>query len=160
MTRGRQVRGRDVTALIARNDDEFAEAVGDAALIALLQSKPDGDEVPSSVWWLIAEALRTTVELRRCLAGHELKMAETLRYEAELLSEAALAELAAATGARPTPIAADATPQHRGLRPSFALQMSVLFLARMLVSQSATTPARLANTLAAHLRALDAVRQD
>jgi hypothetical protein len=39
-------------------------------------------------------------------------------------------------------------------RPAFGLQLSVLFLARMLVSHRLTTPQRLANTLAAHLRAL------
>jgi hypothetical protein len=158
--RGRErARGHDVTALVDRNaDDEFAEAVGDAALIALLRSKPRDDEVPSSVWWLIAESLRTTVELRRCL-GHQPQLAATLNHEAVLLTEAALAELAAATGARPTPIVVDASAQQPGLRPGFGLQLSVMFLARMLVSQTATTPQRLANTLAAHLRALAATRE-
>jgi hypothetical protein len=147
-----------VTALLDRDaDDEFAEVVGDAALIALLRTKPADDPVPSSVWWLIAESLRTTVELRRCLLSHQQQAAANLSLEAILLTEAALAELVAATGARPTPLAVDTTEQQRGLRPSFSLQMSVLFLARMLVSHSSVSPQRLANTLAAHLRALTAV---
>ena len=40
---------------------------------------------------------------------------------------------------------------------ALAYAVAVLFLARMLVSHAATAPARLANTLAAHLRALAAV---
>ena len=77
--------------------------------------------------------------------------------EAVLLTEAALAELAAATGARPTLVAIDDEPRQRWLRPGFGLQMSVLLLARMLVSHSSTAPQRLANTLSAHLRALAAI---
>jgi hypothetical protein len=81
--------------------------------------------------------------------------------EARLLTEAALAELAEITGARPTPLAlvpptAD-RPKVAATRRAFGMQLSVLFLARMLVSHRATTPQRLANTLAAHLRALAAI---
>jgi hypothetical protein len=81
-----------------------------------------------------------------------------LLTEATLLTEAALAELLETTGARPTPIT---MPLNRAsdtrvapTRPTFGLQLSILFLARMLVSHHVTTPQRLANTLAAHLRAL------
>jgi hypothetical protein len=81
--------------------------------------------------------------------------------EATLLTEAALAELAETTGMRPTPIAMPSGPRVLSratpTRPAFGLQLSVLFLARMLVSHNVTTPQRLANTLAAHLRALAAV---
>ena len=151
--------------LIRAVDDEFAEAVGDAALVALLATKPDGDVIPSSVWWLIAETLRTSVGLRRALQvglpADETRAAEAVEMminEARLLTEAALDELAQATGARPTPIV---VPRDHGpkVRPAFGLQLSVLFLARMLVSHTATTPARLANTLAAHLRALASIEQ-
>jgi hypothetical protein len=141
-------------------DDEFAEAVGDAALVALLATKPAGELIPSSVWWLIAETLRTSVSLRRALqvglpadATRAAEAVEMMTNEARLLTEAALDELAVATGARPTPIMVSNDHGAR-VRPAFGLQLSVLFLARMLVSHSLTTPERLANTLAAHLRAL------
>jgi len=141
-------------------DDQLAETVGDAALVALLQTMPPGDEVPSSVWWLIAEALRTSVSLRRSLQGGSpapgSSAAEAVAMminEARLLTEAALDELATTTGARPMPIVVPSSAPPK-VRPVFGVQLSVLFLARMLVSHSVTTPQRLANTLAAHLRAL------
>jgi hypothetical protein len=148
-------------------DDQLAEAVGDAALAALLRSKPRDDEIPSAVWWLIAETLRTSVAIRRevtadgALDRDELAMRFT---EASLLSEAALAELAETTGARPTliglpPSRADRT-RVAPTRPTFGLQLSILFLARMLVSHRLTTPQRLANTLSAHLRALAVLELD
>ncbi len=144
-------------SLVDRNaDDEFAEVVGDAALLALLRNKPPDDPVPSSVWWLIAEALRTSVELRRAIAGSDQLAIPTLVAEAVLLTDAALSELISTTGAHPTPVVAEPSPGDRGLRPGFGLQLSVLFLARMLVSHATTTPQRLANTLAGHLRALAA----
>jgi hypothetical protein len=141
-------------------DDAFAETVGDAALAALLHTKPADELVPSAVWWLVAETLRTSVTIRRAVAAHLPEEAEDLPMlinEAVILTEAALAELAETTGARPTPMSIpraredhSATPT----RPAFGLQLSVLFLARMLVSHRVTTPQRLANTLSAHLRAL------
>jgi hypothetical protein len=145
-------------------DDPLAASVGDAALAALLRTKPGDDEIPASVWWLIAEALRTSVTIRRTLAtdlSPEREDLPILITEARLLTEAALAELAEITGARPTPLAlvpptAD-RPKVAATRPAFGMQLSVLFLARMLVSHRATTPQRLANTLAAHLRALAAI---
>jgi hypothetical protein len=146
------------TSLINRNaDDEFAEIVGDAALVALLRSKPQDDEVPAAVWWLIAETLRTTVELRQAVAGHDAESVNVLTGEAVLLTEAALAELAAVTGAHPTPIDVTGEPSRRPMRPAFGLQLSVLVMARMLVSHTPTAPLRVANTLAAHLRAVAAV---
>jgi hypothetical protein len=146
--------------LLPSQDDRFAETVGDAALVALLQTKPEGEQIPSSVWWLIAETLRTSVSLRRAvqfgLPADGTSAAEAIEMmvnEARLLTEAALDELAQTTGARPTAIVVPAEPSK--VRPAFGLQLSILFLARMLVSHSITQPERLANTLAAHLRALD-----
>lgn len=143
------------------SDDLLAEAVGDAALAALLRCKPREEQIPASVWWLTAETLRTSVGIRRVVAANLPTDADELAMlitEATLLTDAALAELAETTGARPTPVA---VPSHRGApvarsatRPAFGLQLSVLFLARMLTSHRVTTPQRLANTLAAHLRAL------
>jgi hypothetical protein len=145
-------------------DDALAESVGDAALAALLRTKPGNDQIPASVWWLIAETLRTSVTIRRALAtdiSPEREDLPMLVAEARLLTEAALAELAEVAGARPTPLMLvhPDRPASRpsGARPQFGLQLSVLFLARMLVSHRATTPQRLANTLAAHVRALNAV---
>lgn len=144
--------------VVDRNTDEaFAAMVGDTALLALLRSKPTDDNVPSAVWWLVAETLRTTAAMRRALAGYGDGPACMLVDESVLLTEAALGELAAATGAHPTPVAVvPAAAKHR-LRPGFSVQLSVLFLARMLVSHNSTEPHRLANTLAAHLRALASV---
>jgi hypothetical protein len=151
------------TPLMRPVDDEFAEAVGDAALVALLATKPPDELIPSSVWWLIAETLRTSVSLRRALqvglpadAAHTAEAVEMMINEARLLTDAALDELVQSTGARPTLVVVprDLTPK---VRPAFGLQLSVLFLARMLVSHNTTAPERLANTLAAHLRALAAV---
>jgi hypothetical protein len=148
-------------------DDLIAESVDDAALAALLRTKPDDEVIPAAVWWLIAESLRTSVTIRRTLAADISPDREDLPIlvaEARLLTEAALVELAESTGARPVPISiaspSTATNRPAGTRPSFGLQLSVLFLARMLVTQRATTPERLANTLAAHLRALAAVDVD
>jgi hypothetical protein len=145
-------------------DDLIAESVDDAALAALLRTKPEDEEIPAAVWWLIAESLRTSVTIRRTLAADISPDREDLPIlvaEARLLTEAALVELAEGTGARPTPISMVRPPgpvkRSLGTRPAFGLQLSVLFLARMLVTHRATTPQRLANTLAAHLRALAAV---
>jgi hypothetical protein len=146
-------------------DEALADSVGDAALAALLRTKPSDDPIPASVWWLIAETLRTSVTIRRTVAtdlSPEREDLPILIAEARLLTEAALAELAQTTGGRPTPLALvipdeDSSPQKAAsvtTRPAFGLQLSVLFLARMLVSHQVTTPQRLANTLAAHLRAL------
>jgi hypothetical protein len=147
-----------------RDDDALAETVGDAALAALLHTKPRDEAVPSAVWWLIAESLRTSVSIRRVLttggAPGDRDDLPMLITEAALLTEAALAELAETTGATPTPIAMpDSGEGRRRLttRPTFGLQLSVLFLARMLVSHRSTSPQRLANTLAAHLRALSVI---
>src|SRR5256885_1330444 len=88
-------------------DDQLAETVGDAALAALLRTKPTEEEIPSAVWWLIAETLRTSVTIRRVVCGHQSAEDEELTAlvnEAKLLTEAALAELAETTGARPTAI--------------------------------------------------------
>jgi hypothetical protein len=140
--------------------DALAESVGDAALASLLRNKPADDPIPAAVWWLIAESLRTSVTIRRTLAtdlSPEREDLPILVAEARLLTEAALTELAETTAARPTPlslVAAEHKAPARTTRPAFGLQLSVMFLARMLVSHHPTTPQRLANTLAAHLRAL------
>jgi hypothetical protein len=146
------------------SNDALAETVGDAALAALLRTKPGDETIPASVWWLIAESLRTSVTIRRTLttggAPGDQDDLPMLVTEAELLTDAALVELAEQTGARPTPIAVPTVDHDRSrpsTRPAFGLQLSVLFLARLLVSHRLTTPQRLANTLAAHLRALAAV---
>jgi hypothetical protein len=145
-------------------DDQLAETVGDSALAALLRTKPSDEEIPAAVWWLIAETLRTSVAIRRAVsASTSVTGAEisTLISEARLLTDAALAELAETTGARPIPIGLGAQRRDPSraapTRPAFGLQMSVLFLARLLVSHRLTTPQRLANTLSAHLRALAAL---
>lgn len=148
-------------------NDALAESVGDAALAALLRSKPADDPIPSAVWWLIAETLRTSVTIRRTLTtdlSPEREDLPILVAEARLLTEAALTELAETTAARPTPLSLVPTERPtlppRTTRPAFGLQLSVMFLARMLVSHHSTTPQRLANTLAAHLRALALVDVD
>lgn len=149
-------------------DDRLAETVGDAALAALLRTKPNEETIPAAVWWLIAETLRTSVTIRQVVSGTETASQTELSVlvaEATLLTEAALAELVETTGARPTPLALipsgrTPVPSRRDAsrtaptRPAFGLQMSVLFLARLLVSHRVTTPQRLANTLSAHLRAV------
>jgi hypothetical protein len=156
-----------MTAALAdlASNDALAETVGDAALAALLHTKPADETISASVWWLVAEALRTSVTIRRTLATGgtrgERDDLPMLVAEATLLTEAALAELAETSGARPTPISMPSPRRDRRgtsrVRPVFGVQLSVLFLARLLVSHRATSPTRLANTLAAHLRALAAV---
>jgi hypothetical protein len=146
------------------SNDQLDETVGDAALASLLRTKPADETIPAAVWWLIAETLRTSVTIRRTVASGlqpELEDLPMLIAEATLLTEAALAELAQTTGAHPTPLALPSAPRYLSrptpTRPTFGLQLSVLFLARQLVSHRATSPLRLANTLAAHLRALAVV---
>jgi hypothetical protein len=145
-------------------NEQLADTVGDAALAALLRTKPGDELIPAAVWWLIAETLRTSVTIRRTVAADLARDREDLPMliaEATLLTEAALVELAEATGARPTPLAMPSPPRYLSrpnpTRPAFGLQLSVLFLARLLVSHRVTSPRRLANTLAAHLRALAAI---
>jgi hypothetical protein len=146
------------------SNDQLADTVGDAALATLLRAKPADELIPAAVWWLIAETLRTSVTIRRTVAADLARDREDLPMliaEATLLARAALADLSEATGARPTPLEVPAAPRYLSrpnpTRPAFGLQLSVLFLARMLVTHRATSPQRLANTLAAHLRALAAV---
>jgi hypothetical protein len=144
-------------------DHDLSETVGDAALAAVLRDKPSEEEIPSAVWWLLAETLRTSVVIRREVDRHvqdsEIDLC-VLLTEATLLADAALVELVEATGARPVPIQLPAAPLDQSLsttRPGFSLQLSVLFLARMLVSHRVTSAQRLANALAAHLRALSLI---
>jgi hypothetical protein len=147
------------------SQDLFADGVGDAALAALLRSKPRDEIIPASVWWLIAETLRTSVTIRRTIttggSPGERDDLPMLVTEAMLLTDAALAELAETTGARPTPIRVPESDRRpawsAATRPAFGLQLSVLCLARLLVSHRVTTPQRLANTLSAQLRALATV---
>jgi hypothetical protein len=143
-------------------DHDLAETVGDAALAAVLRNKPE-EEIPSAVWWLLAETLRTSVVIRHAVDRHLEPPEADLRVlltEATLLADAALAELVEATGALPVPVELPTARLDQSLattRPAFSLQLSVLFLARMLVSHRVTSPQRLANALAAHLRALSLI---
>jgi hypothetical protein len=130
--------------------EHLAEIAGDAALAALLANKPDDEQVPVGVWWLVAEALRTSVTIRRTLTtgiAPEYEELPMLVAESTLLCRTALDELATAGGVQPTPVDA---PE----RPSFGFRPSLLLLARMMVNSRPTSPQRLANALAAHLRAL------
>ena len=95
--------------------------------------------------------------VKNSIAGQDSESVNILTGEAMLLTEAALAELAAVTGAHPTPLDVTCDLPRVPTRPAFALQLSVLVLARMLVSHTPTAPPRVANTLAAHLRAIAAV---
>jgi hypothetical protein len=146
-----------LTLLDRPTDAELEERVGDAALTALLRGKPRGEQVPAAVWWLIAESLRTSVTIRRAMTVGPVAEPDELQSlvtEARLLAEVALAELGEATGVRPAlVVVGGADPTAR--RPAFGLSVSTLVLARMLVSHRATSPLRLANSLAAHMRALD-----
>jgi hypothetical protein len=134
-------------------DDVLAEAAGDAALVALLRSKPTSDPVPTAVWWLVAEAIRSSVGVRRELARGGQPNAELagLGIEAELLTEAAIAELADATSVRPRPVLVD---QRGRVSAVLRLQRSILGLARLLVGHRATPADRLAAALAQHQRSL------
>jgi hypothetical protein len=140
--------------------DELVDLVADAALVGVLRNKPRDEEIPAAVWWLMAECLRTSVTIRRSMNGVPTpgEDSATLVAEARLLNDAALAELAETTGARPRPITANTLPHDlshpAATRPVFDLQLSILLVARMLVSHEVTAPQRLANTLAAHARAL------
>jgi hypothetical protein len=142
--------------------DALDELMGDAALVALLRGKPDGEVIPAAVWWLVAEALRTTVASRRALTlplRPDDDAVAMLLLEAGLLTEAALAELLDAAGAQPLDPAPVVTP---GTGPLFELQRCTLTLARLLVSHRPTSAQRLATALAAHAHALQrqlAVRQ-
>ena len=76
-------------------DDLIADSVDDAALAALLRTKPEDEEIPAAVWWLIAESLRPSVTIRRTLAADISPDREDLPIlvaEARLLTEAALVE--------------------------------------------------------------------
>jgi hypothetical protein len=158
----------DLFALAA--DDQLAETIGDTALAALLRAKPVEEEIPAAVWWLLAETLRTSATIRHTLDcldhatetdRHRQPVQTDLRVltaEATLLTEAALAELAEATDARPVPVplpgVVAAGPASPTTRSATALQLSIRFLARLLISHRMTSPQQLADALATHLRDL------
>lgn len=137
------------------SDDALAEVAGDAAMVALLRGKPADDEVPTAVWWLVAEALRTTVAVRRSLAlppradDEEVTM---LLVEAALLTDAALAELLDDCRLHPGAVEVAAPP---GTGTGFALQRGAQALARLLVSHRSTSRQRLAAALLVHAGVLN-----
>jgi hypothetical protein len=140
--------------LTTPSEDVLVEIAGDAAMMSLLRGKPAGEDVPTTVWWLVAEALRTTVAARRrlCLpAGADDEDVSVLLVEAALLTDAALAELADGTDLdqRQVDALAAAVP------PAwFGLQRGTIRLVRLLVSHRATSPERLAAALTLHADAL------
>ncbi|HWB68295.1 MAG TPA: hypothetical protein VG708_15855 [Mycobacteriales bacterium] len=142
------------TALSPAADETLVDATTDVALATLLNSRAS-DDIPTSVWWLVGEALHTSVELRRCVttSGHLAGDADSLAGDAMLLTQAALDELAETTGAQPTAMAEPASREPRFSRQP-SLRLSTLLLTRLLVSRRPVGPQRLANTLAAHQRAL------
>jgi hypothetical protein len=142
--------------LTTPSEDVLVEVAGDAAMVSLLRGKPTTEAIPTTVWWLVAEALRTTVAARRrlCLpAGADDEDVSVLLVEAALLTDAALTELADSTDVDPGQVAALAAAA-----PSawFGLQRGTLRLVRLLVSHRATSPERLAAALTLHADALRA----
>ena len=143
-------------------DEVFADSVGDVALAALLRTKPPDDGIPAAVWWLIAETLRTSVTIRRTLAAENSPDREDLPI---LVARGPVARRGRTWPSSPRRPArarprcpwcrrrADAPSGGASGRRS-GCSSACCCLARMLVSHRATTPQRLANTLAAHLRAL------
>jgi hypothetical protein len=135
------------------SDDALAEVAGDAAMLSLLRGKPADEAIPTAVWWLVAEALRTTVAARRRIAlppRADEEDVSMLLVEASLLTDAALAELVDSAGL-PSTLDSFATA---GTRPLFGLQQGTLTLARLLVSHRPTPPQRLAAALSLHADAL------
>jgi hypothetical protein len=136
------------------SDDVLVEVAGDAAMMSLLRGKPVAELVPTTVWWLVAEALRTTVAARRRMyrpPGSDDEDVSVLLVEAALLTDAALAELADSAQLDPGQVdalAAAAAPGWSGL------QRGTLRLVRLLVSHRATSPERLAAALRLHADAL------
>jgi hypothetical protein len=143
-----------VQQLTTPSEDVLTEVAGDAAMVSLLRGKPAADEVPTTVWWLVAEALRTSVAARRrlCLpAGADDEDVSVLLVEAALLTDAALTELADSCNLDPYQVdalAAAASPAWSGL------QRGTIKLVRLLVSHRATSPDRLATALTLHADAL------
>ncbi len=136
------------------SDDVLVEVAGDAAMMSLLRGKPAAELVPTTVWWLVAEALRTTVAARRRMyrpPGSDDEDVSVLLVEAALLTDAALAELADSAQLDPGQVDALATAATPGWS---GLQRSTLRLVRLLVSHRATSPERLAAALKLHADAL------
>jgi hypothetical protein len=71
-----------------------------------------------------------------------------------LLTDAALVDLTEATGARPSPVVRTAAT---GTRAALRLHLSVLTLARQLVTSQVTKPDDLATALVGHRQALAGV---
>jgi hypothetical protein len=138
------------------SDNALAAAAGDAAMVALLRGKPADEAIPTAVWWLVAEALRTTVAARRSLtlpARADDEDFTVLLVEALLLTDAALEELLDGGEVQPDavePVSAITTGS-RG-----ELHRGTLTLARLLVSHRPTSPQRLGGALASHAAALHA----
>ncbi|HEX3906367.1 MAG TPA: hypothetical protein VHW92_00385 [Mycobacteriales bacterium] len=142
--------------LSSPSEDVLVEVAGDAAMVSLLRGKPAAEVVPTTVWWLVAEALRTTVAARRRLyrpPGADDEDVSVLLVEAALLTDAALVELADSTELDPGQVDAFATAEPSGWS---GLQRGTLRLVRLLVSHRATSPERLAAALRLHADALRA----
>jgi hypothetical protein len=134
--------------------DRYDDLLDDPPLSNLLAAKPDDDPVPTLVWWLTAETLRTTVAVNVALKRNDRTRARALG-EAELFVDLALTELADVTGygsigAR---IHAAVPPRPPALAAAH-LRRTALPLARLLLTQTATPANVLAAALARHRNAL------
>jgi hypothetical protein len=120
----------------------------DASLTAVIHGKPPSDQVPTAVWWFLAECLEHSVTIRRALDG-----AAALPHHALLLivkrarfaGEAALDEL----DAPPKRGQFDAT----AVEPP-ALHVSIRDLARIVVTHRRTPAEILRQAIHAHLAVL------
>jgi hypothetical protein len=134
--------------------DRYDDLLDDPPLSWLLAAKPADDPVPTIVWWLTAETLRTSVTVNAALSRDDGTPPQALG-EAELFADLALTELADATGYGSTgPRIHAAEPPRRPALAATHLRRTALPLARLLLTQTATPPRVLAAALARHRHAL------
>jgi hypothetical protein len=121
----------------------------DPALVAVLRGKPADEEITQATWWLVADSLRFSVQVRRWAEGVPELSARKLDQVAECArrsAQVALAELGRDLS-EPAP--------HDALVATATIRITMHELARLVVSPRATTAARLRVALEAHLEALD-----
>jgi hypothetical protein len=128
----------------------------DTPLTAVLHGKPIDDEIPAATWWLLAEALRHSVIVRRAVEGVAILSVDEFLYaagQARLASRAALDELC-------DPSRALSAQHHRrkvGERSQKApaIRSTIYDLARLIVSPRPTASEVLRAAILRHLDALE-----
>lgn len=120
----------------------------DGALVAVIQGKPRNDQIPTAVWWFMADCLEHSVTTRRAIDGAATLPRHSFHLtvkRARLAAEAALDEL-------DQPLTNNGFDAATAEPPS--LHKSIRDLARLVVTPRLTPTVVLCQAINAHLAAL------